>query len=238
MTVKSEHLLALFSSRRPAGHATRRRLGACLPTLESLDVSFGWQDRAGHRGVRRHRRRDRPRLARPGRSRGAVGHAAGRRWRAWRRRWATVPMSARPTCASRPRADALVAAAEAAMGPLDILVNNAGFTRDMLALRMKDEDWQAVLDRGSDGAVPPVARGAEGDAAPPERPDHRDRQRRRQHRQPGPGELRRGQGRADGDDQGAGAGGRQPGHHGEHRGARVHPDGDDRATSATSRRSG
>ncbi len=43
-------------------------------------------------------------------------------------------------------ADALVAAAEAAGGPLDILVNNAGFTRDMLALRMKDEDWQAVLD--------------------------------------------------------------------------------------------
>ncbi len=43
-------------------------------------------------------------------------------------------------------ADALVAAAEAAMGPLDILVNNAGFTRDMLALRMKDDDWQSVLD--------------------------------------------------------------------------------------------
>jgi 3-oxoacyl-[acyl-carrier protein] reductase len=42
--------------------------------------------------------------------------------------------------------DALVVAAEAAAGPLDILVNNAGFTRDMLALRMKDEDWQAVLD--------------------------------------------------------------------------------------------
>ena len=43
-------------------------------------------------------------------------------------------------------ADALVEAAEAASGPLDILVNNAGFTRDMLALRMKDEDWQSVLD--------------------------------------------------------------------------------------------
>jgi 3-oxoacyl-[acyl-carrier protein] reductase len=43
-------------------------------------------------------------------------------------------------------ADALVAAAEAAAGPLAILVNNAGFTRDMLALRMKDEDWAAVLD--------------------------------------------------------------------------------------------
>ncbi len=43
-------------------------------------------------------------------------------------------------------ADALVAAAEKAAGPVDILVNNAGFTRDMLAMRMKDEDWQAVLD--------------------------------------------------------------------------------------------
>jgi 3-oxoacyl-[acyl-carrier protein] reductase len=43
-------------------------------------------------------------------------------------------------------ADALIAASEAAAGPLDILVNNAGLTRDMLALRMKDEDWQTVLD--------------------------------------------------------------------------------------------
>ncbi len=42
--------------------------------------------------------------------------------------------------------DALIAAAEAAAGPLAILVNNAGFTRDRLALRMQDEDWQAVLD--------------------------------------------------------------------------------------------
>ncbi len=43
-------------------------------------------------------------------------------------------------------ADALVLAAEAAAGPLDILVNNAGLTRDMLALRMKDADWEAVLE--------------------------------------------------------------------------------------------
>jgi 3-oxoacyl-[acyl-carrier protein] reductase len=40
----------------------------------------------------------------------------------------------------------LVPAAEAAMGGLDILVNNAGITRDGLAMRMKDEDWQTVLD--------------------------------------------------------------------------------------------
>jgi 3-oxoacyl-[acyl-carrier protein] reductase len=42
--------------------------------------------------------------------------------------------------------DALVEAAEQAAGPLAILVNNAGMTRDMLALRMRDEDWQAVMD--------------------------------------------------------------------------------------------
>jgi 3-oxoacyl-[acyl-carrier protein] reductase len=40
----------------------------------------------------------------------------------------------------------LVPAADAAMGGLDILVNNAGITRDGLAMRMKDEDWQSVLD--------------------------------------------------------------------------------------------
>src|SRR5579875_3302885 len=43
-------------------------------------------------------------------------------------------------------ADALIAAAEAAAGSLAILVNNAGMTRDGLALRMKDADWQAVLE--------------------------------------------------------------------------------------------
>ncbi|WP_428376387.1 3-oxoacyl-[acyl-carrier-protein] reductase [Lichenicoccus sp.] len=43
--------------------------------------------------------------------------------------------------------DALVAAAEQAAGAgLDILVNNAGLTRDGLALRMKDEDWNRVLE--------------------------------------------------------------------------------------------
>lgn len=40
----------------------------------------------------------------------------------------------------------LIGQAEEAMGSLDILVNNAGITRDTLAMRMKDEDWQTVLD--------------------------------------------------------------------------------------------
>jgi 3-oxoacyl-[acyl-carrier protein] reductase len=41
---------------------------------------------------------------------------------------------------------ALAGQAEAAMGSLDILVNNAGITRDGLAVRMSDADWQTVLD--------------------------------------------------------------------------------------------
>jgi len=41
--------------------------------------------------------------------------------------------------------DKLIPAAEAALGGVDILVNNAGITRDMLFMRMKDEDWDAVL---------------------------------------------------------------------------------------------
>ena len=38
------------------------------------------------------------------------------------------------------------AATELAGAPLDILVNNAGITRDGLMMRMKDEDWDAVMD--------------------------------------------------------------------------------------------
>ncbi|MCC7272232.1 MAG: 3-oxoacyl-[acyl-carrier-protein] reductase [Alphaproteobacteria bacterium] len=43
-------------------------------------------------------------------------------------------------------ADGLVKGADAALGGIDILVSNAGLTRDGLVLRMKDEDWQRVLD--------------------------------------------------------------------------------------------
>src|ERR1700761_1599066 len=42
--------------------------------------------------------------------------------------------------------DSLIETAEQVAGPLHILVNNAGMTRDMLALRMSDQDWQGVLD--------------------------------------------------------------------------------------------
>ena len=42
--------------------------------------------------------------------------------------------------------EGLVKRAVEAMGSVDILVNNAGITRDGLAMRMSDDDWQAVLD--------------------------------------------------------------------------------------------
>jgi 3-oxoacyl-[acyl-carrier protein] reductase len=42
--------------------------------------------------------------------------------------------------------EALIDAAAKEFGPISLLVNNAGITRDQLLLRMKDEDWQAILD--------------------------------------------------------------------------------------------
>ena len=45
-----------------------------------------------------------------------------------------------------PACDALLGEVEKRFGPVAILVNNAGITRDNIALRMKDEEWDAVLD--------------------------------------------------------------------------------------------
>ncbi|MBD2493286.1 3-oxoacyl-[acyl-carrier-protein] reductase [Nostoc sp. FACHB-280] len=42
--------------------------------------------------------------------------------------------------------DALINATTEKFGRVDILVNNAGITRDTLLLRMKPEEWQAVID--------------------------------------------------------------------------------------------
>ena len=49
-------------------------------------------------------------------------------------------------------ADRLVEQAVNTFGRADILVNNAGITRDGLLLRMKDEDWDAVLETNLKGA--------------------------------------------------------------------------------------
>ena len=54
-----------------------------------------------------------------------------------------VPMTANLSDAAD--VDGLIARAEEAAGPIDILVNNAGITRDQLFLRMKDDEWDAVI---------------------------------------------------------------------------------------------
>jgi 3-oxoacyl-[acyl-carrier protein] reductase len=48
-------------------------------------------------------------------------------------------------------AEALVDAIAKEHGGLHVLVNNAGITRDTLAMRMKDEDWDAVVDTNLKG---------------------------------------------------------------------------------------
>lgn len=56
--------------------------------------------------------------------------------------------------------EALIPSAEEKLGaPLDILVNNAGITKDGLLMRMKDEDWQSVIDVNL-GATFKLIRGA------------------------------------------------------------------------------
>jgi len=59
--------------------------------------------------------------------------------------------------------DAAIAAIVQQQGGLHVLVNNAGITRDMLSMRLKDEDWDAVLDtnlkavfRASRAAIKPM----------------------------------------------------------------------------------
>jgi 3-oxoacyl-[acyl-carrier protein] reductase len=54
--------------------------------------------------------------------------------------------------ARREDAERLVEAAREQFGRLDILVNNAGMTRDALLVRMKDDDWDRVMDTNLKGA--------------------------------------------------------------------------------------
>ena len=51
----------------------------------------------------------------------------------------------RADVSDRTQVEALFKAVEAGMGPVEILVNNAGITRDNLLMRMKPEEWDAVL---------------------------------------------------------------------------------------------
>ena len=61
-------------------------------------------------------------------------------------------LAAQCDVASTEAASEMVKQVKAEFGRLDFLVNNAGITRDNLILRMKEEDWDAVLDTNLKGA--------------------------------------------------------------------------------------
>ena len=79
----------------------------------------------------------------------AIGARAGRAGGA-RARCSTSPTAPRSTRWSTAIAKEL--------GAISILVNNAGITRDNLLMRMKDEEWQAVLDTNLSSRLPHLAR--------------------------------------------------------------------------------
>jgi 3-oxoacyl-[acyl-carrier protein] reductase len=57
---------------------------------------------------------------------------------------------------------ALVEAVEKEFGGIDILVNNAGLTRDNILFRLKDDDWDAVIDANLRGAFVAIRAAARG----------------------------------------------------------------------------
>ena len=57
---------------------------------------------------------------------------------------------------------ALVESVEQAFGRVDILVNNAGLTRDNILFRLKDDDWDAVLDANLRGAFVAIRAASRG----------------------------------------------------------------------------
>ena len=58
--------------------------------------------------------------------------------------------------------NAVVDGVEKSFGSVDILVNNAGLTRDNLLMRLKDDDWDAVLDANLRGAFASVRAASRG----------------------------------------------------------------------------
>jgi 3-oxoacyl-[acyl-carrier protein] reductase len=58
--------------------------------------------------------------------------------------------------------ETLVADVEKALGSVDILVNNAGLTKDNLIMRLKNEDWDTVLDANLRGAFVAIRAASRG----------------------------------------------------------------------------
>ena len=158
--------------------------------------------RAGHRRHARHRPRDRARARRSGRD--GDRHGDDRRRRRARSPRASreagnagTGMHARRDRRRGDRRARSTRSSKRASARSRILVNNAGITRDNLLLRMKDDDWDAVLDTNLKAGVP---RSSQGGAARHDegalRPHHQHQLGgRRVSGNAGPGQLRGGEGR-------------------------------------------
>jgi 3-oxoacyl-[acyl-carrier protein] reductase len=61
-----------------------------------------------------------------------------------------------------PSVTALIEEVEKSFGSVDVLVNNAGLTRDNLLMRLKDDDWDAVLNANLRGAFASIRAASRG----------------------------------------------------------------------------
>ena len=95
--------------------------------------------------------------------------------------------------------EVVVNGALARHGRLDILVNNAGITRDQLMMRMKRDDWDAVIATNLTACVQLHAGRAASDDQTAKRPHHRHQLGGRTDGQRRAGELRRVEGGTDRD---------------------------------------
>ena len=125
-------------------------------------------------------------------------------------------------------AEELADAAAEALGSVDILINNAGLTRDNLALRMKDEEWESVLAVNLGAAFRLSRATLRAMMRKPLGPHRQHHFGRWHHRQSGSGQLRRVESRHHRHGEGAGPGGCQPRHHGQLHRPRSDRHGDDR----------
>ena len=101
------------------------------------------------------------------------------------------PRCRRRRCGRRRRSPT----SRARFGAITILVNNAGITRDNLLLRMKDDEWDAIMATNLKPAFRLAKAVLRGMMKARSRSHHPDRLGRRDERQPGPGQLRGGEGR-------------------------------------------
>lgn len=117
--------------------------------------------------------------------------------------------------------DSVLAAIANEFGPVVILVNNAGVTRDNLLLRMKDEEWNTIVETNLTSVYRLSKAVLRGMMRAP-RAHRQYRQRRGRERQCRPVELRRREGRGRRVHEVARAGGGKPQRHRQLRGARLH----------------